>query len=130
MITWGKGDVSFKLGHGDVEVCAVPRIVDELKKRKCRDVDMRGPDHTAVLLQNGAVHTFGKGRFSVLGHGNNEDQLKPKQVMALQTTCIEQIQCGEEFTLARSIGGINFFLGLEWPALLSFILPHVLNHLR
>ena len=39
-----------------------------------------GGDHTAVILDDGTLHTFGDGEYGRLGHGDWQDQASPKRV--------------------------------------------------
>ena len=39
-----------------------------------------GGAHSAALTSNGELYTWGKGRYGRLGHGDSEDQSKPKLV--------------------------------------------------
>lgn len=39
-----------------------------------------GGAHSAAISSSGQLFTWGKGRYGRLGHGDSEDQLKPKLV--------------------------------------------------
>lgn len=39
-----------------------------------------GGAHSAAITSSGQLFTWGKGRYGRLGHGDSEDQLKPKLV--------------------------------------------------
>lgn len=39
-----------------------------------------GGAHSACITASGELFTWGKGRYGRLGHGDSEDQLKPKLV--------------------------------------------------
>lgn len=47
-----------------------------------------GGAHSACITASGELFTWGKGRYGRLGHGDSEDQLKPKLVSAPQ--CLEK----------------------------------------
>lgn len=53
-----------------------------------------GSAHSAVITSSGHVMTFGKGRYGRLGHGDSEDQLRPKLVEALLNYRCVDIACG------------------------------------
>lgn len=78
MYSWGEGDEG-KLGHGDRAGCDVPRRIAALQGREIADVACGGA-HSAAITAAGEVFTWGKGRYGRLGHGDSEDQLKPKLV--------------------------------------------------
>lgn len=42
-----------------------------------------GGAHSAAITASGELYTWGKGRYGRLGHGDSDDQLKPKLVEAL-----------------------------------------------
>lgn len=42
-----------------------------------------GGAHSACITASGELYTWGKGRYGRLGHGDSEDQLKPKLVRSL-----------------------------------------------
>jgi len=39
-----------------------------------------GGAHSACITSKGELWTWGKGRYGRLGHGDSEDQTRPKQV--------------------------------------------------
>ena len=57
----------------------------------------------------GELYTWGKGRYGRLGHGDSDDQPKPKLVEALLGYRVIDVACGME-TLLVSL--CNYFLGL------------------
>lgn len=46
---------------------------------------------THFLIADGALYTFGKGRYRALGHGNSADQELPKKVREPHSVCAPQI---------------------------------------
>ncbi|RWS18306.1 hypothetical protein B4U80_02319, partial [Leptotrombidium deliense] len=53
-----------------------------------------GGAHSAAITANGELYTFGKGRYGRLGHGDSEDQLRPKIVEALLGHFVVHAACG------------------------------------
>lgn len=51
-----------------------------------------GGAHSACITASGELFTWGKGRYGRLGHGDSEDQLKPKLVSDHQ--CSVYSTCG------------------------------------
>ena len=93
MLTFGRGD-SGMLGHGDQQPQFVPKVVDALQGVGVCQL-AAGPKHSMVRTEDGRVFTFGRGSFGKLGHGDQQDQLVPKVVDALQGVCVCQIAAGD-----------------------------------
>jgi hypothetical protein len=55
-----------------------------------------GDYHTLALLENGMVYSWGKGSEGRLGHGlpEEENQLQPKRIAALERYRVSTIACG------------------------------------
>ena len=53
-----------------------------------------GGAHSACITASGELYTWGKGRYGRLGHGDSEDQLKPKLVSAWSQTCCQYVTDG------------------------------------
>jgi hypothetical protein len=51
--------------------------------------------HSVVVDAEGRAYSFGSGEDGKLGHGNELDQLLPKQIAALQGHKIVDASCGE-----------------------------------
>ena len=56
-----------------------PHLVESLKGKKVVDAAC-GSSHSACILDDGSLYTWGKGRYGRLGHSDHEPQHKPKQV--------------------------------------------------
>ena len=54
---------------------------------------------TFFVCESGELFTWGKGRYGRLGHGDSEDQLKPKIVEALVGHRVVDVACGMEICL-------------------------------
>ena len=50
-----------------------------------------GGAHSAAITALGRLYTWGKGRYGRLGHGDYDDQLKPKMVEALKSYKVIQV---------------------------------------
>ena len=57
----------------------VPHLVESLKGKMVVDVAC-GSSHSACITEDGALYTWGKGRYGRLGHNEHETIHKPKQV--------------------------------------------------
>ena len=80
VFTCGGGNVM--LGHKEIRVELRPRKIAALAGMDVTGGTSAGI-HTALWTAAGGLFTFGRGDFSVLGHGTLYDQPIPKQVEAL-----------------------------------------------
>lgn len=62
--------------------CDRPRVIDSLRGKEVVDIAAGGA-HSACITANGELYTWGKGRYGRLGHGDSEDQPRPKLVCFL-----------------------------------------------
>ncbi|KAG2456459.1 HERC2 ligase, partial [Polypterus senegalus] len=90
--SWGEAEDG-KLGHGNRSPCDRPRVVESLRGIEVVDIAAGGA-HSACITATGELYTWGKGRYGRLGHGDSEDQLKPKLVEALQGYRVIDVACG------------------------------------
>ena len=59
--------------------CEKPRLIEALRSKRVRDIAC-GSSHSAAIISNGDLFTWGLGDYGRLGHGDNATQLRPKQV--------------------------------------------------
>ncbi|XP_076870833.1 LOW QUALITY PROTEIN: E3 ubiquitin-protein ligase HERC2 [Brachyhypopomus gauderio] len=90
--SWGEAEDG-KLGHGNRSPCDRPRVIESLRGVEVVDIAAGGA-HSACVTSSGELYTWGKGRYGRLGHGDSEDQLKPKLVDALQGHRVIDVACG------------------------------------
>ncbi|XP_039296337.1 uncharacterized protein LOC111057898 [Nilaparvata lugens] len=81
LYTWGWG-VHGQLGHGSVEDCHYPTLVQNLSNQMCVSCS-GGHAHTLALMASGRVWAFGSSVFGQLGTGNNVKSSRPVQVYGL-----------------------------------------------
>ena len=79
--SWGEGDDG-KLGHGNKTSCDRPRVIEALRGKDITFIACGGA-HSAAITATGELYAWGKGRYGRLGHGDSEDQTRPKLVEAL-----------------------------------------------
>ena len=70
-----------------------------------------GDDHSLALLERGEVYSFGYGNHGQLGHGDEQNQLLPKLIAALQGKRVVQVSGGERHSLALLEGGEVYSFG-------------------
>ncbi|KAJ8985747.1 hypothetical protein NQ317_014400 [Molorchus minor] len=90
--SWGEGDDG-KLGHGSRTSCETPKLIEALQGYEIVDIACGGA-HSAAITSSGHLYTWGKGRYGRLGHGDSEDQLRPKLVEALLGYKVVDVACG------------------------------------
>lgn len=61
-------------------MCDRPCVIEALHGKNVVDIACGGA-HSAAITANGELYTWGKGRYGRLGHGDSENQLKPKLVI-------------------------------------------------
>lgn len=76
--SWGEGDDG-KLGHGNKNGYEHPQIIEALQGKEITDISCGGA-HSAAVTVNGEVYTWGRGRYGRLGHGDSDEQIRPKLV--------------------------------------------------
>nr|XP_032812660.1 E3 ubiquitin-protein ligase HERC2 isoform X4 [Petromyzon marinus] len=92
LFSWGEAEDG-KLGHGNRSPCDRPRVIESLRGVEVVDVAAGGA-HSACITSAGELYTWGKGRYGRLGHGDSEDQLKPKMVETLKGCRVIDVACG------------------------------------
>lgn len=90
--SWGEGEDG-KLGHGNRSPCDRPRVVESLRGKEIVAIAAGGA-HSACITSGGELFTWGKGRYGRLGHGDSEDQARPKMVEALKGFRVTDVACG------------------------------------
>lgn len=111
VFSWGEGDDG-KLGHFSRISCDKPRLIEALRSKRVRDISC-GSSHSAAIVSNGDLYTWGLGEYGRLGHGDNAAQLRPKQVKALAGQRVVQVALGsrDAQTLALTDEGIVYSWG-------------------
>ena len=79
VFTWGIGEDG-QLGHGDRDAKDIPTpVLGELRGRVVVRVSA-GSEHTAAVMADGALYTWGLGQSGRLGHGDEQTKLVPTLV--------------------------------------------------
>ena len=77
------------------------------------------------MTATGELYTWGKGRYGRLGHGDSDDQLKPKMVEALTGYRVVDVACGELWSFSHRNRGlfspILFIYFNKWIHILGFV---------
>lgn len=78
MFTWGEG-TDGRLGHGSECDEFTPRKIIFLLEHEVVNTCC-GTAHTLALTANGAVFSWGQGKYGQLGHGKNMSIMQPKMI--------------------------------------------------
>ncbi|KMZ61630.1 Regulator of chromosome condensation (RCC1) family protein [Zostera marina] len=101
LFTWGDGTrYTGLLGHGtDVSHWIPKRVTGVLEGIQVISV-ATGTWHSAFITSHGKLFTFGDGSFGVLGHGDRENILYPREVETLSSLRTIKVACGVWHTAA------------------------------
>lgn len=97
------------LGHGTEASLAVPRPLAALADVRVNCIAAGGAHSLAVCVQ-GAVWSWGWGRYGQLGHGDELAQLTPRRIDALRKP-IAQVAAGSAHSLALGADGMVYSFG-------------------
>ncbi|KAJ1416316.1 Zinc finger, FYVE/PHD-type [Sesbania bispinosa] len=101
LYTWGDGTHNVGLlGHGTEASHWIPKKVDGALEGLQVVSIACGTWHSALATSNGKLFTFGDGTFGVLGHGDQESVLYPKEVQLLSGLKTIKVACGVWHTAA------------------------------
>mmetsp|Transcript_18083 Transcript_18083/g.29696 ORF Transcript_18083/g.29696 Transcript_18083/m.29696 type:complete len:393 (-) Transcript_18083:819-1997(-) len=110
---------SCRLGHREQnqneEDCWLPQLVeiDHVIQVAC------GDRHSAAITGSGEVYTWGYGKGGVLGHGDEENQERPKKVEGLAMYRVVQVASGRASTMALTDKGAVFTWGCNKTGILG-----------
>jgi alpha-tubulin suppressor-like RCC1 family protein len=115
----------------DVISHPTPQVLPELGSKNVKQV-CAGYQHMIMVLENGAVYTWGVGKEGRLGHGKNDaDQLLPLRVEALAALNIKLVAAGGSCSLALTHDGVCYFWGwLGVEEAMHFVSPVVVEGLE
>jgi len=98
VMSWGSNS-SGQLGTGHLVLSSRPIPVTVGRPDSIVTAIACGLAHSAAVLQNGSVYTWGSNSWGQLGLGDNVNRQTPVLVKALQGTVISQIHCGHNHTV-------------------------------
>jgi alpha-tubulin suppressor-like RCC1 family protein len=64
-----------------------------------------------AIVEDGELFSWGRGKHCLLGHGDEQDQLSPKRVEALQGLRVSSVSIGGYYALALSSDGLVYAWG-------------------
>jgi alpha-tubulin suppressor-like RCC1 family protein len=103
VLAWGCNKSS-QLGLGDGFSTLVPYPTHIPGLHSVRLISC-GSEHSAALLYDCSVYTWGQGEGGILGHGSTDSSNLPKKVSSLDSVSVVQIYCGGLHTLALTDEG-------------------------
>ncbi|XP_011688741.1 PREDICTED: probable E3 ubiquitin-protein ligase HERC4 isoform X3 [Wasmannia auropunctata] len=98
VFAWGRNTFG-QLGLNDTQQRGLPCQLRTLRNSKVCYAAC-GEEFSAFLTLDGGVFTCGAGMYGQLGHGNNTNEILPRQIMELMGSTVTQISCGKRHTLA------------------------------
>jgi alpha-tubulin suppressor-like RCC1 family protein len=110
LVTWGRS-IHGECGHGrrEREDISAPTPIESVNGRPVTALTC-GHYHSAAVIAS-AVHTWGRGTLGLLGHGDEEDVLRPRPVHALSGIHVRAVSCGTYQTAAVTERGELFVWG-------------------
>jgi len=107
-VSWGKNEMG-QLGVGNREAREKPKLTKVVQEGilqiSC------GAQHVVALSTNGTVYTWGANRKGQLGDGQLTSSFLPKPLPQLKHRPVVMLSCGENHTLAMTIGGTVYAWG-------------------
>jgi alpha-tubulin suppressor-like RCC1 family protein len=106
-----------------------PQCVTALSKERVGSVAV-GSSYTLVTTEAGAVFSFGTGARGRLGHGDNNSQVLPKRIEALDGVCVATVAVGMCHCLALTACGRVFWWGARIKSTTEFelqLLPQLMD---
>ena len=101
--SWG-GGYDGRLGHGDQQSLALPEKLEAFAGQRVVAVSA-GYAHSLALTADGALLSWGHGASGRLGHGDEQNQLLPKQVEAFAGQRVVAVSAGGFHSLAITADG-------------------------
>jgi len=101
--SWGRGEDG-ELGHGDQQTQLLPKKIEAFAGQRVLAVSA-GLDHSLAVTADGAVWSWGFGVYGRLGHGDQQQQLLPKNIEALAGRRVVAVSAGGSHSLAITADG-------------------------
>jgi alpha-tubulin suppressor-like RCC1 family protein len=111
--SFGEGQYG-SLGHGDEEQQLVPKLIEMMRGKKVVQVSAGGL-HNLVLTERGEVYSFGSGGHGKLGHGDEENQTRPKLIESMEGKRATQISASSTASFIVTESGEVFSFGRGCP---------------
>lgn len=113
LYSWGDNSYG-QLGTGDFEDKDIPfEITDNLEFKEDKQIIQisLGKDHSAILLNDGKVFTWGNNNYFQLGIEEVENNMEVNYPVAASVEKIKKIACGYDQTLFLNKEGLVFVCG-------------------
>ncbi|KAL0920964.1 hypothetical protein M5K25_007984 [Dendrobium thyrsiflorum] len=88
-------------------------LAGEICCRREKSQAIAGPGHSIAVTASGAVYTFGSNSSGQLGHGNQEEEWRPRIIKSLEGIRIIQAAAGSGCTMLISDAGRVYALGKD-----------------
>lgn len=105
IFSWGTGRMG-RLGHGNETSCLVPTKIAFFANKGVKVKSIAcGELHSAAIVDNYEVYTWGCGANFRLGHGSSNNELIPRLVIAISELYTRQISLGASHSLCVTTDG-------------------------
>ena len=100
LFTWGAGEMG-KLGQGQMTRMALlpAKVGGELSDKAVKQVSL-GLGHTAAIVDQGSLYSWGAGWYGRLGHNDQKNVYVPKRIASMVFKHFSSVSCGSYHTLA------------------------------
>ncbi|KAG5235505.1 ultraviolet-B receptor UVR [Salix suchowensis] len=102
-----------QLGHGDTLDRPTPKIIEPLKGGGSVVQIAAGPSYVLAVTDIGAVYSFGSGSNFCLGHGEQNDEFRPRAIQTFRRKDIHavHVSAGDEHAVALDSSGFVYSWG-------------------
>lgn len=97
-----------QLGHGDTLERPTPKLIEQFESVGPVAQIAAGPSYVLTVTESGAVYSFGSGQNFCLGHGEQHNELQPRQVQSFRRRGIHvvRVSAGDEHAVALDSNGL------------------------
>ncbi|KAK3585949.1 hypothetical protein CHS0354_038491 [Potamilus streckersoni] len=106
---WGSSKYG-QIGLGTRHTYTRPMLVEGISKESFVSIEC-GQFHTLALTENADVYSWGWGVYGQLGHGDPEDGLVPRKIIALKGQKVEMLAAGYCHSLVKTSQGYLLAFG-------------------
>lgn len=102
-----------QLGHGDTVDRPTPTIVESLELLGSVVQISAGPSYTLAVTSDGSLYSFGSGTNFCLGHGEQQNEQRPRRVEFFRRMGIHivRVSAGDEHVVALDSNGLVYTWG-------------------
>ncbi|XP_043715596.1 ultraviolet-B receptor UVR8-like [Telopea speciosissima] len=99
-----------QLGHGDTVAEPIPKLVHE-EDMGCVVQIAAGPSFSLAVTDDGKVYSFGSGSNFCLGHGQQQNELQPREIEAFNGVHVVSVAAADEHVVGLDSSGFVYTWG-------------------